>query len=363
MVKIAIIGAAGYVGQFMVDELNSAGIVPSTFTRSNGLFLLSQKKVNAMTIEQTMQPSFNEKFDVVINFAFPTGAAYLAKSKNDQIVNLIGRLIHDHSKIIHTSTVAVFGYNLDRAVVLDKVKTRRDWDYIESKIYMESRLLKQFKNNELHIVRLGNVWGPGSTTWTVALLNNILYGQATAVYGKDGFSNITDVKNISNYIKFIAEKTPAGGGPHFHHLAEFYDTRWSFWQTKLSQLFNMPIEFVYNLRNEKEAKTVLGDVKHQMGNTSLTTFLKKLYRTRVAGSYIRSLVNMLPNKYLAKAERAYVGASDNIFEKVDNPVFFSIMSGQVPFVNKTLEGWVPPVTIEQSWENIEHWLKEIKLDY
>jgi nucleoside-diphosphate-sugar epimerase len=362
MEKIAIIGAAGYVGQYLVDELNKAGITPTTVTRSNGLFLLSQKKVNALTIDQVEAASFNEKYDVVINLAYPTGSTYLDRKRNDQIVELVAKLANQNTKIIHTSTIAVFGYKLDRPVVLEKVQARRDWDYVESKVYFENKLIERFKNNEVHIVRLGNIWGPGSVTWTVPLVNNILYGQPTAVYGMDGFSNTADVGNICSYLQFLKDHA-AKPGLHFHHLAEFYDVKWSHWQEKFSKLFDMPVEYIYHLKNEKDSQSLWSDFTNEVAAIAPFRLLKKLYATKIAGSYLRSVANAMPAKYLSKAERAYFDITFNSNEAVENLIFFQIMSGQVPFKNQTWEGWVPPINIDQSWERVQEWLKEIKVDY
>ncbi|MCF8275170.1 MAG: NAD(P)-dependent oxidoreductase [Flavobacteriales bacterium] len=359
--KIAVIGAAGFVGQVLISDLNQMGIVPTTITRGNGLFMLNGKSINNILFHQVSNQT--EKFDVVINLAFPTGdKSYQIKQLNDGLIEVIKKLSHESTKVIHTSTLAVFGFDLSHPIRAEVIESRRDYQYVESKIYFENALRKQFSRNEVHIVRLGNVWGPSSKNWTVPLLNNILYGLPTAVYQKDGFSNTTDVANVSSYLRFLASENNLGSHTHFHHLAEFSNVKWSHWLRKFSDLVDMPVEYLYNPPSISENKSVYQDVVTQIKSNSPKRMFKDLYKSRMAGSVMRSLVSRLPTNIILKMEK------ENVFsprkdDVAGMEVFFEIMGSDIRFESSTVEGWKPEVNQEQSWNVVKDWVEDIKVLY
>src|SRR6185503_20239153 len=113
---------------------------------------------------------------------------------NKEIIHTIRRLATDSCRVIHTSTLAVFGYGLERPIVAGPVERRADYVYVEGKIDFECRLRKWWGHRDLQIVRLGNVWGPASPFWTAALADRIVLGEPVGVAGEDGYCNVTDVR-------------------------------------------------------------------------------------------------------------------------------------------------------------------------
>jgi nucleoside-diphosphate-sugar epimerase len=359
MNSYAIIGASGFVGQFLVDEFNEAGIKPATISRTSGDFMLMGKNVNNYNIAD---PALNDiKFDVIINLAYPTGdKLFKVKQNNEEIVDLIEKISTPSSKIIHVSTIAVFGFNLSQPVKNEKVKFRRDWPYVESKIHFENILLDRFKNHEVHIVRFGNVWGPKSKAWTVPVMNNVLYNQPTAIRSMDGYSNTTDVNNAANYLFFLS-KLERDRNIYFHHLAEFYDVRWSHWLNMFSELFQTNVVYFDSEPFLGQSHSLFEDVKNAMSKTSAKEIMTDLYKSRMGGSYLRSLISKLPQSALIKLERKNTVLIPKV--KVDSFTFFTIMSCQVPFENITFKEWTPKINMDQSWNEIEKWINDIALVY
>jgi nucleoside-diphosphate-sugar epimerase len=359
MNSYAIIGAAGFVGQFLVDEFNEAGIRPTTITRTNGDFMLIGKNVENYNM---VDPALNgKKFDVIINLAYPTGdKLFNVKQNNKAIVDLIEKISTPSSKIIHVSTIAVFGFNLSQTVKNEKVKFRRDWPYIESKIHFENILLEKFKNHEVHVVRFGNVWGAKSKTWTVPLMNNVLYNQPTAIYSSDGYCNATDVNNAANYLFFLSN-LERDKNIFFHHLAEFYDVRWSHWLNMFSTLFQTEVVYYYSKPFLGESHSMFADVKNAMSKTSPKKIMMDLYKSRLAGSYMRSLISKLPKSSLVSLEKKNTILIPKV--EVDSTTFFTIMTCQVPFENVTFKEWTPKVNLDQSWNEVEKWINDIALVY
>jgi len=203
MKKILIIGAAGYVGKFVVERFcESQDFEIFALTRENGKFLLRDLNVSIVLKEELQ--NLND-FDIVLNLAYPSGVTPLKFSKiNKEILNIIKNNVKPNGIIIHTSSLAIFGYPLDFPIVNKPIRKRFDIPYVMTKIEMENLLIKNFPNHQLHIVRLGNVWGPASPFWTFTLADKLTFGEPVLLKNKDGFSNITDVHNVADYSIFFA---------------------------------------------------------------------------------------------------------------------------------------------------------------
>jgi nucleoside-diphosphate-sugar epimerase len=340
-VKVAIIGAAGYVGGYLVDELNRQGITPAVITRSNGALLMFGKRVHAAEPGQT--------FDVVINLAFPAGKAHQMRDDNRAIIDRIEALGGD--VVIHASSLAVFGYSLEHTVTKQRVAVRADWPYVESKIDFEGQLLDRFGDREVHVVRLGNVWGPGSNNWTVPIMNNVLYRQPTAIRNHDGFSNATDVANVASYLAFLAQRRTRRGA-HFHHLAELSELRWSAFHRHFSEVFQQPIEYLETAPSSSE-----GLIRSVRSSPQL----KAIYNSPRVGSLLRRTVGRLPKRGARSLLRIRVFSPPR--DPAADTTFFRVMACPRQFPNDVDLAWRPPLNFDQSWNAVRTWIDRIELAY
>lgn len=355
MATIAVIGAAGFVGMELVNLLEEHGHNVIAIARSNGKFLLQK---NRCTVIHPSEVTPRNDIDVVINLAYPnSGSVHHYSLRNKEILRMIGQLAGNSARIIHTSTVAVFGFQLEHPVAPLPVANRRDYLYVESKIEMENLLQRSFSKERLAIVRLGNVWGKKSGAWTAPLIDKLLFGLPVGIMNHDGYSNITDVANVVSYLTFLAEKkTPSA--MLFHHLAEMGDTRWSYWIQKICSVIHAQPVYIphaphYPGGMAEEFAGIFNPIKPR-------AVYKKLVFGRFTGSLLRSVIGKLPETYFAQKKQQNIQPLQErkMYSDADE-VFLWVMSCSRHFATVTDPEWKPALTKEQSWERIVEWMQEI----
>ncbi|WP_259067297.1 NAD-dependent epimerase/dehydratase family protein [Mucilaginibacter sp. X4EP1] len=355
--KVVIIGAAGYVGMELVTQLQplSGQYDLYAFTRDNGSFLLEGKKITHLTASDV---AAHAPFDVIVNLAYPTTAKPTSFPEvNKGILKTIRSLAGSGSKIIHVSTQAVFGFGMDKEVTAGFLKNRRDFPYIEAKLSMENSIKNEFPENDLLIIRLGNVWGPGSGTWTGALANKLLFGQYVATEGKDGYSNITDVKNVASYIIHLIQKDNLKG-KHIYHLAEFSDVRWS----RIIKLMatELNVEPVYARVSTNYPLTLKDDVTKVLKFPSVGNVYRELVWGRISGSYLRSLIRFLGASKFQKIKKTETRPlpETQVLSKGEL-THLDVLSSDKQFKSILEEDWKPAVDFEQSWQIVKNWMKDV----
>lgn len=357
MKKVLIIGGAGYVGKFVVELFSKASnFSVHVLCHGNGSFLLTNFNVQVLNSKNI---SNDNQYDIIINLAYPTGVTPLKYSIiNNQIIQMIKQNLRPTGKIIHASSLAVFGYPLDFPVKPDSVKKRFDLPYVMTKIEMENLLLKYFSKNELHIVRLGNVWGPASPFWTFALADKLFFGEPVLVKNKDGFSNLTDVVNVADYFFFLANKK-YNKSINFHHLAEFSYMKWSEVVVSLEALLKENIVFIdtFDSSNTNLRKEIFAIVK------SMFVLPKKdfVLNTRFLSGFLWNFLSYLPVSLINLLKRFVKKKSKNVQDVSVNidPNFFSIITCNKQFDRITDPEWTPPIDYNTSLKNVSLWLKRV----
>ncbi len=346
MTTIAIIGAAGFLGTHVVDALLKRGHNITAVTRQNGEIMLGDKPFKLLNYTEIS--AVKEKYEVIINLAYATSTTKkLIDKENADIVQLIKNLSTKNSKIIHTSTLAVFGFALEREMKPEAVKNQADYPYIVSKIRMENLLLQTFKVQDISILRLGNIWGPASEGWTVKIADNLLYQKPVAA-DSFGFSNITDVHNAADYIKFLAEDI--NNTQTFHHLAELGHINWQFW-----------VNAIADVLHEKPVITGIA-IPYHNNITSDLTVLKRFFspspllfsalETRFLSFYLRNFIAGLP-----RSVKKPFNTLPEINDAGNDFVFLTVMSGKKQFTNHINPLWKPPVNEEESLRCVIEWMK------
>jgi len=354
--RVAVVGGAGYVGLALCGELTRRRHEIVAVTRTNGRFLLDSLGVTAVTPDEVDRVG---PVDAVVNLAYPNrGSIYEYPLRNRELLATIQQVSGNAARVVHVSTQAVFGFAMEYPVVVGPVRKRRDYLYIESKIQLENLLAHACGRGGLDIVRLGNVWGPASPTWTAALADKLLFGDPVGVAGEDGFCNATDVANVAAYLAFLIE-APRHAGVRYHHLAELGDTRWSWWIDRLASV----LKVAPMLAKERGAypETLTRELRGTWAAHSPTAVAREWIYGRFTGSLLRSAVRAMPRGVFAflKRRRGRSGGGGGTSPPaVGDPVFLAIMGAERRFETCVDSAWSPPVDREGSWRAIAEWMRE-----
>jgi nucleoside-diphosphate-sugar epimerase len=355
MSRVAVIGAAGYLGLRLVNRLQQGGHEVLAVCRANGRFLLSRHDVDVWGPHETRKC---KKADVVINLAYPTdGISYDRAKKVEDILQLISTVATDNATIIHTSTQAVFGYNLERPVKLSDINFKRDYEYVENKIRLERDFIRKFSRQKRIVVRLGNLWGPASPAWTVKLIERVRVGKPVSMEGVDGFSNVTDVENASDYLAFLV-KYPPEATLTYYHLAEHSGQPWSYWLGHISDALQLPLVGVKGCPTY--SKGLKDDFLDALSGVRVSGSLVKLWHGRVTGSILRSALPLLPEFLRHRFSR--FGSEIILSEPstvIDDPVFMTLLGCPRQFQSVVAPNWRCPRSSIESWRRVEQWMKEV----
>jgi nucleoside-diphosphate-sugar epimerase len=352
MKRVAVIGAAGYLGLELAAQLRGVAYEVNAVTRENGRFLLRDSGFKIVAPEKIASLG---KVDVIVNLAYPnSGPLQYYPAKNREILGQIQAIADRDTRIIHVSTQAVFGYGFERPIVVRPVEMVRDYAYAEAKIELENLLISQIPSNSTQIVRLGNIWGPGSPTWTVALVNKILFGEPVGVEGVDGYCNATDVANTASYLSFLINMDELRG-LHFYHLAEMSGYRWSAWTDRIEAALGQKSVRLSNLQRDPQG--LKEEVREALSPLRPGALYRNLAGSRISGSNLRTLIRGMGEQRFDKVKKRFVktlpsGYSPTAAERG----FLNVVSAQTQFETHVLDQWSPPVDFEESWSRIEAWM-------
>ena len=135
MARIAVIGAAGYVGQELSRQLKASGHDVVGIARANGSFLLERLGITHETPQRAQAVG---RVDTVVNLAYPKSpSGFDYPAGNREILSTIRALAGTEARIVHASSLAVFGYALEHPQNPAPLDMRRDYFYIESKLELE----------------------------------------------------------------------------------------------------------------------------------------------------------------------------------------------------------------------------------
>jgi nucleoside-diphosphate-sugar epimerase len=351
--RLAIVGAAGFVGRVLLRQLQDAGIEATAIVRGapelaiEGDFHVARSPSEALA---------GDGFDTVINLAYPnSGPPYEYPVQNEAIQRTVSDLVQEGGRIIQVSTQAVFGLALDRPVCLGPIPKVRDHPYVEAKIATEHALAKEqaARGLALDIVRLGNVWGYASSAWGVPIVQRLITGRPVGVSGLVGFSNTTDVANVAAYLVFLLGADRVDADIQYHHLAEFSAVPWSDWIAHVATALD--VEPVMADRSVLQMpNTVREEIAAVVGTPR--TIYRGLAGERVTGSLARSALRRLPPRVFSRAKGIDVVVAESPTLDRQEQTFLAIMSGQQEFRSAVHSDWRPVLNREQSLERFLEWL-------
>ncbi len=344
MKTVAIIGANGYVGQHLVKALAPFYQVTALF-RGSAILTPPLNGVTYMPLADC-----NHTFDVVINTAYNlSDTQQKIANDNKALLALIQKFSNTHTQIIHLSSIAVFGFGLDKPIQPTALKTGPDYNYVFSKVAMENQLLKAFPTNQLSIIRLGNVWGAANNSWTQPIADAITWSLPVLSPAKS-YSNITFIDNITAYVQYIIKSDRQ---QLFHHLAEFNNISWQQVIAEISScLGKVPIPIKEVAFYPKSISEELDDAFS--GN--LLTGIKKLKTGRFTASYFPQRLFVFIQQQLAK-RKGNTGSNKPLPPYQTDATFYWVLSTHKKFELEVLAGWEAPYTWEACMQQTKQWLQ------
>lgn len=343
MMNLAIIGANGYVGSRLNSALADSYHV-TAITR--GIDSLSRvvSGVQYKTASEDLPI-----FDVVINTAYALDKNHAnCATANNEMIKLLYRICNKQTKIIHLSSLAVFGFGLDKVLKADAIATRNDYAYVFSKLDMENKLIKHFGNKRISIIRLGNVWGPGNTSYTQPVIDSLLWG-LPIMPDKPGMCNLTHIDNIVSY---VTHTLTSNQHLTFHHLAEFSSINWK--QVIDDMAMIMGVKPVSLTQPSYYPLSFRDEVLHALRKKPLEA-IKTLRNGRFTSAYFPE---RLFSKVLLKHAPMCYPKQPQLGKYAIPDTFVWVLNCQKSFSNTRLTDWQPLISWEESLKPLAYWMKD-----
>lgn len=342
MKTIAIIGASGYVGQNLLSYLSQFDYILTGITRTKDIYESKTEGVNYRTFEQC-----DEQFDIIINTTYSLNKNVQAIfMDNVNMANFIKKISYPESHVIHLSSLAVFGFNLDIPIHLGPLKMRKDFNYVKSKLHMEELISSTFLPSHFSILRLGNIWGPANNSWTQPIADAIQW-QLPVMPNAANYSNVTFIDNLVHYIHFVISSP---NHKAYHHVAEFSDINWNVFIASIENRLNkkaLPIiqspSYPTNALDEWKlilnAGLMAGISIYRAGRFTSPVLLKWIEKMRPIWQW---------NRTYKPVFRDYQS----------DPVFYWVLNCSTQFKEAVLPNWEKPYSIEDCHQRVCQWLKD-----
>lgn len=353
--KVIVFGATSYVGSWTIRELLHAGYEVVAVSRKPALAsILLQEYEGRIELVDPDETRRQSGAFAVLNFAYVKEADMedfyrLNRSLIDNVVD--AAISSKAERVVHTSTLAVFGYDLDVPPRPAYVRWHAADPYIESKILAEHRLVRRATQRGLRtaIVRLGNVVGPGAPSWVAEPAQRILDDRPVGFEHRDGFSNATYVENVADYLAFVlgapGERLDSFGP--YHHLAELANHRWSEVIDLIARAMSV------------EGDTTRAVAPQRRGGR--VTMLRSRVSGGRAGGYFRAALGVAGR--WESVRRAVDRGRVRPWEltrplpvRPEDEGFLRIMSVPRRFPSHVMTPWTPKVDFQEAGRAIEDWV-------
>jgi nucleoside-diphosphate-sugar epimerase len=143
---------------------------------------------------------------------------------------------------VHLSSVMVYGFNFPNQVAEAGPLCGENNPYCQTKIESEKELLKLNAPPDfgIIIIRPGDVYGPGSTSWVVRPLQLMRERVFALANGGQGVMNHVYVDNLIEGIFLAIEKEAYGEA---FNITDGQETSWQEYFTRLAAIGNAPVPF------------------------------------------------------------------------------------------------------------------------
>tara|TARA_B100001123_G_scaffold449438_1_gene614825 strand:+ start:23307 stop:24476 length:1170 start_codon:yes stop_codon:yes gene_type:complete len=213
-IKVAVIGAAGRIGPYLVRRLdleNAYEPVPVIRDRMAIRFLGDYRQLTRIgsITDRDSASRFIGDCEVVINLAF-SGSTANAIANNIKLVEAITTL-KSVKVFINLSTISVHGLPFTESR-MNFVKPKPTSAYGKSKLAMERIVADAFRKTDTKyfLIRLGNVYGPSQTVSRM-VFEDVTSTSFQLPFGGDLASNAVSVQHFIDGIVSILNNPPSSG--------------------------------------------------------------------------------------------------------------------------------------------------------
>jgi len=362
MDTVIIFGISSQIGARLIDPLLRAGyrVVGVARRPSMATIVLDDylDRIELATAGQAVERA-GGPVAAVINLAY--ARAVRPNELYSQTRHLLAQVLDvarasRTTRLIHVSTAAVFGYELDGTPAPAPAPWRPGSPYEESKIHTEHVLADASlkAGHVLTIVRPCCVIGPEAHPWTADVAEHIYQRRPVAYSTGSGYSNATYVENLVDYLRYLVDRDPAElarFGP-YHHIAEFADHSWSEIFEVLARAIGRP----YLLADPPGTS---GGLVREMAHT----VVRRLYGGPLGG-YARLALGR--SERLARSEKLLAPLNRlRLPALVEGPglsdwerQMCAITSLRVRFASHLMSGWQPPYAFEDACQAISKWAQD-----
>jgi nucleoside-diphosphate-sugar epimerase len=356
---VILFGATSYLGHYVLRELRGRGFTIIAPTRNPEIasILLGEPGPEVTVCRLNDMPK-TRTVEAVVNLS------YVKKALPDQLlrrnVELVDRIVaethrHRAPRLIHVSSVAVFGYSFDRPPRPGPAPGRTGDSYIELKTVSERRIIERARTGTtLAVVRPGNILGAASPTWVANVAQRMLEGAPVGIEGRDGYCNGTSALNLAHYLSDLvcADTDELQRFGLYHHVAEMSAIRWRQLHAAFSKVLGVQATYA------------------PVGATESADNMSATVAKRVVAAYLgwagavgrRVLRHVKVGDLMEGAFfelKARLAAGSLIQHGDLNPkdrAFLTIVSAEVEFQSHTLASWSPPLGTESSIRDMTDWL-------
>lgn len=218
--KIIITGASGFIGKYLLNQLDYSRYDVSVLTRKPEKFQGLNNEINVVEGDMTDKSSLIQALkgqDFVINLAAEVRNIAIMRTTNiEGSKNLIEAMIHNNvTKVIHLSSVGVVGkaYSAIDLKVQEDVDPTPANEYERTKLISEQLFIKAHQDQkfDLAVLRPTNVFGEGHPFNALLNLMQKVENDKLLIYSENAWVNYVYVGDLTNFIvQFLEEEKLTG---------------------------------------------------------------------------------------------------------------------------------------------------------
>jgi nucleoside-diphosphate-sugar epimerase len=359
-------------------EIKVRGLVHNPFKTARLARLPVEMVLGDIASVETMRQA-TRGCDVVVHCAIGTLYETVVGTKNV----IRATLENDVKRLIHISSVAVFGYSPSA----DRVKDERCDYYYTGDAYCDSKIASEkvafsyydSKRLPLVVLRPTNIFGPYSKPWTIGPISMLSKRCYVLIDGGLSPSNIVYVDNVVDAIELAIKEDGAVG--HAFNISSNRTTSWREFFSVYANMFSDPPALL-NLESEdlkiRRAQQYCEILKKMLLNPrQFPAILPLLSRE---SKFVHSFISLVTkpqfrsraialNSHLPESIKTYFtkGANNDTVSTLDripdsNLVRIFTSKFEFPITNAmNVLGYKPRVSFEDGMKLTEKWLKYQRL--